>query len=64
VCHVEGELVDRDLAFLQLRGVAELEGGLTAEEDLVALTINNVDLLSQVEQKEPFGVAERDLHVA
>jgi len=47
-----------------LSGVAELERCLTPEKDLVGVSVDNVDLLAEVEKEKSLGVAERHFHVA
>ena len=64
VRHVERQLVDGDLSFLELGGVAELERCFARKKDLVALAIDDVDLFAEIEEKQPFRVAEDDLHIA
>ena len=64
VGHVQGELEDRNPAFLQSGRVPELQRGLAAEEELVhPVAVDDVDLLTQVEEDQSLGVTERDLHI-
>ncbi len=50
--------------FFALRGVPQLHGRLVGDEDVVAGSVDDVDLLAQVKKDESFCVAEGDLHVA